>query len=218
MFDILRKGPPPLLIVRVNGTELCHVLEKDIPCEKTPSHFLGSNSTLQLVAPNGPAHVHDLGADSGWFHFSIRVHTNLGCQADCVITQAEHFDPSALAEGKASGIRFQPFFLPGATVHNSELSGKGLFDRGLHFSGTVTSGNVLLSCECEHCKRSFRIRSYHSGFSSSGYFYSDSASTLLRLATTSLAVPLPCRTLRPTSSPRRKQNYPLPQMARPTDT
>lgn len=59
-------------------------------------------------------------------------------------------------------------------MSNLQLKGKGLFACGLHFSGTVTPGNTLLSCECDSCHRSFLIRSYHSGFSNSGYF--DSAS------------------------------------------
>lgn len=33
---------------------------------------------------------------------------------------------------------------------------------------------MVLSCECDHCKRSFLIRSYHAGFSNAGYFYSES--------------------------------------------
>jgi hypothetical protein len=174
MFAIFKKKPNPLLVVRINGHELCRITESDIPCEVTPSKYLESNGILEFVGSDGVVHTHDLGLDSGWFHFSIRVHPNLACQADCVISQSKHFDPSALASGKASGIRFQPFFLPGAKVQNSELHGKSLFARGLHFSGTITSGNVVLSCECDHCKRSFLIRSYHAGFSDSGYFYSGS--------------------------------------------
>jgi hypothetical protein len=38
----------------------------------------------------------------------------------------------------------------------------------------VTPGSIVLSCECDACHRSFLIRSYHAGFSDSGYFYSAS--------------------------------------------
>jgi len=174
MFAIFKKEPPPLLLVKTNGEELCCVTQADIPCERSPSRHLKGNEALEFIDSHGTTHTHSLGNNAGWFHFSIRVQPNLACQADCVITDSSRFDPEAFAKGKASGIRFQPFFLAGAKVNNSDLAGKGLFARGLHFNGVVTSGNVVLSCECDHCKRSFLIRSYHAGFSNSGYFYSGS--------------------------------------------
>ncbi|MBB5866344.1 hypothetical protein [Xanthomonas sp. 3058] len=174
MFSFFRKKAAPLLIVRADGQALCSITAQDLPCEMTPSARLAANRTLEFIDATGDIHAHDLGEASGWFHFSIRVHPNLGCQADCVISQSEQRDPDEFAAGKVSGIRFQPFFLPGAAVRNTALAGKGLFSRGLHFSGMVTSGNVILSCECDICRRSFRIRSYHAGFSDAGYFYSAS--------------------------------------------
>ncbi|QDS14504.1 hypothetical protein [Xanthomonas arboricola] len=174
MFSIFEKKAAPLLIVRADGRELCRVTESDVPCELKPSAWLKANSVLEFADSAGEVHRHELGAATGWFHFSVRVHPNLGCQADCVISQTEQLEPDAFANGKAAGIRFQPFFLPGASVSSSALAGKGLFARGLHFSGLVTGGNVLLSCECDHCQRSFLIRSYHAGFSNAGYFYSGS--------------------------------------------
>ena len=79
-------------------------------------------------------------------------------------------------------IRFQPFFISGAKVSNDEMRGRGLFHRGLHFSGNITPGNVILSCECDCCKRSFQIHSFHSGFSNAGYFYSGSGNYTLTLS------------------------------------
>ncbi|WP_115561018.1 hypothetical protein [Xanthomonas arboricola] len=174
MFSIFKKKAAPLLIVRADGRELCRVTQSDVPCGIKPSAWLKANSVLEFSDSTGDVHRHELATASGWFHFSVRVHPSLGCQADCVISQTEHLDPDAFATGKASGIRFQPFFLPGAEVSNSTLAGKGLFARGLHYGGTVTSGNVVLSCVCDHCRRSFLIRSYHAGFSNAGYFYSAS--------------------------------------------
>ncbi|MEQ8035758.1 hypothetical protein [Xanthomonas sp. WHRI 6106] len=176
MFSIFKKKAPALLSVQANGRELFRISQSDLPCEIKPCVWLEADSILEFVDSTGDVHRHELGAASGWFHFSIRVHANLGCQADCVISQTEQLDPDAFATGKAAGIRFQPFFLPGAAISNAALAGKGLFARGLHFSGLVTNSNVLLSCECEHCKRSFLIRSYHAGFSEAGYFYSGSGS------------------------------------------
>ncbi|MEA9563206.1 MULTISPECIES: hypothetical protein [unclassified Xanthomonas] len=174
MFSIFKKKATPLLIVRADGKELCRVTEQDLPCEMTPSVQLKPGSVLECVDSAGDVRTYELGSASGWFHFSVRVHANLGCQVDCVISEDQQLAADAFATGKASGIRFQPFFLPGAEVSNSALAGKGLFARGLHYGGTVTSGNVVLSCVCDHCQRSFLIRSYHAGFSNAGYFYSAS--------------------------------------------
>ncbi len=163
-----------MLHVKVNGSELCMISQNELPCEKTPFIKLISNSTVEFADSLGVNHQHELGSFSGWFHFSIRVRENLACQADCVITDSPTYDPEAFERGKATGIRFQPFFLTGAKIKNEVFFGKGLFARGLHFRGTVTSANVILSCECDQCKKSFQIRSYHAGFSNAGYFYSDS--------------------------------------------
>jgi hypothetical protein len=174
MFSIFKEKEPPLLHIEANGKELCTIKHNDLPCERTPSAQLDSNSVIEFIDLQGVTHRHELGSLSGCFHFSIRVYPNLACQADCVITDSEKYDPDVFAKGEAIGIRFQPFFLSGARVKNEELYGKGLFARGLHFSGTVTSGNIVLSCECDVCKKSFQIRSYHAGFSNAGYFYSGS--------------------------------------------
>lgn len=174
MFSIFNKAPTPLLVVRSEGRDLCRIAHNDIPCEMTPSFYVGGSESIEFADSEGVVHKHGLGNASGWAHFSIRVHQNLACQADCVISQSERYEADSFEKGEAIGIRFQPFFLSGAKVQNSELFGKGLFARGLHFSGRVTPGNVILSCECDRCGKSFLIHSYHAGFSDSGYFYSDS--------------------------------------------
>jgi len=174
MFSIFTKKPESLLIVKVNGKEICRINATELPCEKTPSVNADAGSAVEFIDCQGVIHKHELGEAAGWYHFSIRVYPNLACQADCVITGSEQFDTQALAQGKANGIRIQPFFISGAKVPNEELHGKGLFSRGLHFNGTVTSSNVVLSCECDRCHQSFQIHSFHVGFSNSGYFYSAS--------------------------------------------
>jgi hypothetical protein len=174
MFSIFKRRVQPVLQVGVNGEELCAVVPAELPCEKEVVVQTGPDGVLELAEPNGEVRTHALGAVSGWYHFSIRVHDNLACQVDCVITASEKYDPAAFAAGEATGVRFQPFFLRGAAVANEELHGKGLFARGLHFGGTVTPGNVVLSCQCDSCRRSFQIRSFHAGFSNAGYFYSGS--------------------------------------------
>lgn len=182
MFGLFKKKEAPLLRVLVNGEEVCEISEGDLPCEKLPSRRLEAGSTIEFVDHSGDSHKHDLGDISGWFHFSVRVHPNKACQADCAITEDEKYDQNAFSEGKAKGIRFQPFFITGAETSNDIFVGKGLFKRGLHFNGNVTNGAISLSCECEHCRKSFIINSFHAGFSNLGYFYSDSGAYTLTVS------------------------------------
>ena len=197
ILDFFKKKQPALLTVHVDGLKIGAVTAQQLPCELTPSAKVSPGSIVSFTAADGAEHVHTLGEATGWAHFSVRVHANRACQADCVVSDSQRFDPGAFSRGEAVGIRFQPFFLPGAAVSNSELSGKGLFARGLHFNGTVTPGNTLISCECDSCRRSFLIRSYHAGFSNSEYFYSASGkytltvSSYLQGAPAALAEPEP---------------------------
>jgi hypothetical protein len=163
-----------MLTVRLNGREICSIAEGAIPSEQRPSAFSEGGGVLEFLEGGSITHRHALGDRKGWYHFSVRVHANLACQADCAITDNQHYDPNELVHGNGSGIRFQPFFLAGAKVSDAELHGKGLFARGLHFPGNVTRGNILLSGECDACHRSFQIKSFHAGFSNCGYFYSAS--------------------------------------------
>lgn len=174
LFGFIRKKPAALLSVFLDGVKVCEIHGDELPCERTPSAEVHPGSVATFVDSNGTRHEHGLGQVHGWAHLSVRVHANRACQADCVVSRSPQFDVTAAASGDAVGIRFQPFFLPGSNVPSAELTGKGLFARGLHFSGTITPGYILLSCECDQCHRSFLIRSYHAGFSNCGYFYSAS--------------------------------------------
>ena len=164
----------PLLVVKVNDKEICRIYKIDLPCEKIQSFQFTPGNTIEFTDSSGVSHRHSLGNESGWFHFSIRVHKNLGCQPDGAITQESIFNPEAIAKGEGTGIRFQPFFITGAKKDNKIFIGKGLFERGLHYHGTVTHGSVMLSCECDYCYKSFHIKSFHTGFSNVGYLYSAS--------------------------------------------
>jgi hypothetical protein len=182
ILEFFKKKQPALLTIEIDGARIGTVTEDQLPSELKPSVEVRPGSIVYFMSSDGVVHSHYLGDSIGWAHFSVRVHTNRACQADCVIGPTRQFDPEAFGRGDATGIRFQPFFLPGAAVSNEQLKGKGLFARGLHFSGTVTAGNTLLSCECDSCHRSFLIRSYHSGFSNSGYFYSASGKHTLTVS------------------------------------
>jgi hypothetical protein len=163
-----------LLIVRADGHEIARVDDGQVPIELSPSFPLHDGAVIAFEDRAGGRHVHHLPDPSGWCHLSIRVHANLTCQADCVISESERSDPQAASRGGAIAYRFQPFFLAGADADPAALRGQGLFARGLHFSGFITPGNVRLSCECDVCRKSFVARSFHAGFSDAAYMYSGS--------------------------------------------
>ncbi|QWT18967.1 hypothetical protein KPL74_14580 [Bacillus sp. NP157] len=191
LLNLFKKKSPALLTVRVNDTDVCTITEGELPCEKTPSVQVAPGSSVSFIDEEGTVHRHDLGQASGWMHLSIRVHESKACQADGVVSDSPMFDREAVTRGEATGIRFQPFFLPGAPMSNADMAGKGLFGRGMHFSGSVTPGYILLSCECDACHRSFLIRSYHAGFSNLGYFYSASGRFTLTVGTMVPGSPAP---------------------------
>lgn len=172
-----RSHPAPakdvLLTVRVDGDTLAEIRVGDVPCEVQPHVRIERGATIEFEDSAGTVRRHDMPVRSGWLHLSVRVHPNLGCQADAVITvQPEHPPGMPLADDD-TGVRFQPFFLAGAPTV-PDLSGRGLFARGLHFNGRITPGNILLSCECDACGKTFIARSLHAGFADVGYFYSAS--------------------------------------------
>jgi len=146
-----------------------------LPTEKNPSLRLkDGENVITFTEPNGRNIGHKVAGEEGFIHLSVRVHENYVCQADCAITSKNIYDKDAFERGEAVGIRFQPFFLAGSKTKESELYGQGLFQRGLHFSGTVTPSSISLDCICDKCGASFRIQSFHAGFSDCGYFYSGS--------------------------------------------
>lgn len=176
MFKFLRKNTTPIITVLLNGNEICQIKRSEIPCEKRISALIPSiNGELIFQDHADKRFIHFLKYEKGWIHLSVRVHPNLACQADCLLSDTEEFDENDFTKGKIDAIRFQPFFITGSKVDTSQMKGKGLFERGFHFSGTVTPSNVSLSCICDKCEKNFRIKSFHAGFSNLGYFYSESS-------------------------------------------
>jgi hypothetical protein len=114
-----------------------------------------------------------------FLHCSIRILDNDAVMVDGIISEnSEQHSDWKSADYEA--IRFQPFFLNSSEHKNSKLIGKGLFARGLHFSGTVTPTGVRTICVCDHCTNSFTLQHIHAGFSESQYFYStDGKQTLV---------------------------------------
>jgi len=182
MLSFLKKITSPLITVFLNGDDICRISQIGLPLpseKKISAPISKMQNELVFQDRAGKRFIHSLLDEKGWIHLSVRVHSNLACQIDCVISNTKRFNERDFIKGKIDGIRFQPFFITGGKVDNAQMEGKGLFERGLHFSGTVTPGNVFLSCICDKCKKSFRIKSFHAGFSNLGYFYSESGSQTL---------------------------------------
>lgn len=114
-----------------------------------------------------------------FLHCLIRILNNSAVMIDGVISKTSISYPK-WTDQNYEAVRLQPFFLSNANDKNIELIGKGLFDRGLHFTGTVTPSNVRCVCICDNCKRPFSLQHFHAGFSEVQYFYStNSRETLL---------------------------------------
>jgi hypothetical protein len=118
---------------------------------------------------------------SGQFlHFSVRILVNSGVMIDGIISPRPDTHPT-WEDPDYEAIRLQPFFLSTADpAFSQRLIGKGLFERGLHYSGTITPTAVRNICICDHCQKSFTLQHRHGGHSELQYFYSeDSRQTLL---------------------------------------
>lgn len=104
-----------------------------------------------------------------YFLCEVRINSDFSVQIEGLISKDENdFD-------KGEGVRFQPFFLTNKNFKNEELVGKGMFARGLHYSGFVSSGNLRLICNCDVCEKSFSVEFYHAGISEIQYFYSSNS-------------------------------------------
>ena len=112
-----------------------------------------------------------------YFHSSVRVLKNSAVMIDGIISKEKG---SYSTEKDYEGIRLQPFMLTDRESENEKIKGKGLFQRGLHFSGSITPTNVRVICICDNCLKSFSLQHFHAGFSEAQYFYSsDSKQTLV---------------------------------------
>ena len=166
----------PLLTVLLADRVIATIGHDEVPVELLPAvHLQPTDRTLRFRDETGDTRsfgIASIREEGGRvLHLSIRVGANHAVQVDGVVT-ADDGDPAETFEkGKAKGVRFQPFFLPPAAATNAELVGRGLFARGLHYPGVVTPGNVSLFCLCDNCHRSFRVQSFHAGFSNLVYLY-----------------------------------------------
>jgi hypothetical protein len=107
-----------------------------------------------------------------FFHCSIRILPNSAVMIDGIISRSKS-NHLTWTDKDYEAVRLQPFYLSDKKEENERLVGLGLFMRGLHFSGTVTSTGVRVVCVCDQCNLSFTLQHFHAGFSEVQYFYSD---------------------------------------------
>jgi hypothetical protein len=166
----------PILTVRIDEVEVCTFFAHELPAEKRPAiELTRQNQELRFVDSKGGVRAYDLtsvfGEGDRHVYLSVRVSSGYAAQADAIVSK-EPCEPEQAVKGNAwKGIRLEPFYLPECAGNPAELVGKGLFYRGLHFSGVITPGNASLLCICDCCKKSFRLQSFHAGFSNLCYFY-----------------------------------------------
>ncbi len=152
-FSRKTRDREPILRVRIGTKQVVSVTAAELPTEKlTVVELLSRDQALHFVDSKGNTRCFDMSSvfddGAGFFHLSVRVGPSLAVQADGILTKQRNDDPQvALKGGGAKGVRFQPFLLSDAPGRPNELVGRGLFYRGLHFSGTVTPGNVSLMCD-----------------------------------------------------------------------
>lgn len=114
-----------------------------------------------------------------FLHSSIRILASSAVMIDGIISKSKALCPK-WTDSDYEAVRLQPFYLSNAHDLNMQLVGKGLFERGLHFNGTITPSSVRNVCICDSCVQSFTVQHFHAGFSEVQYFYSsDSKETLV---------------------------------------
>lgn len=114
-----------------------------------------------------------------YFHIRIIIRENHALMIDGILSNKNTIDEN---NSENIQIRFHPLFISNEYFDPSQLKGKGLFHRGLHFPGYVTSSETRLVCICDECNKSFTIQSFHTGFSELNYFYSDDGLDTLTLS------------------------------------
>lgn len=155
--------------------EYLSVLSFDNP---TPTIKVFENSTL-LKTFNIETLTTNSNLTGQYFHISVRLLENDGVMIDGIVSKHNDKHPD-WQDSDYEAIRLQPFFLTTADPTTKQLTiGKGVFERGLHYSGTVTPTTVRVICICDNCDKNFTVQHFHGGFSNSQYFYSDDSKQTL---------------------------------------
>jgi hypothetical protein len=155
--------------------------------------FLTSDPVLELTDSRGNTRRYDLSSavaeGMGIAEFVFVVNPTFALEADCRLGERKLPTDDDLLKGRGRGIRLQPFYLPECAGDPAELTGRGLFFRGLHFSGEITPSFVSLLCICDVCARSFRLQSFHTGFGNQAYFYCSEAPHTLVISSSEEGAP-----------------------------
>ena len=157
-----------------NPIEVNHVFEFE---SNKPILFVYENFKLRRKY-----HIESLHSNKSlrgqFLHSSVRLLKNNAFMLDGIISNKPDSHPS-WKNNRYEGLRFQPFYLSNKEHLNKALIGKGLFERGLHFSGTITPNGVRSICICDLCNKSFTLQHLHAGVSEIQYFYSSNSKETL---------------------------------------
>lgn len=163
----------PIVRIWLNDKPISTVDRSQVPLDRLWTVAFDEHPKIRFEDAEGISYAHDIPASSGWLHLGVTIQANLACLSTAVASPREARDPKARIENDEIAVRFQPFFLAGAD-DVPDLTGQGLFARGLHFGGIITPSSILLSCRCDACSQSFLCRSFHTGWGGETYFYSAS--------------------------------------------
>ena len=167
---------PPILRLYLDEDVVFAVGADEVPVEKrSVVQLTHAGQALRFIDSKGAVRRYDVSsiyADGERFiHLSVHVRPAFVVQADALLTKDGKNPEEVFQSPEGRGIRLEPFYLPECSSNPADLIGRGLFYRGLHFPGIVTRGNVSLLCICDHCHESFRLQSFHAGFSDLTYLY-----------------------------------------------
>jgi len=104
--------PLPCSMSASTENSVATIANRDLPCERSPSVQVVRGSAIELRTPGRSAVIHRLSHEAGWAHLSVLVSSAFACQIDCVVSQEAKFDPTAITQGRATGVRFQPSCCP----------------------------------------------------------------------------------------------------------
>lgn len=163
----------PQLVVRLNGEAIVTVGAFDPPCVRKVSRRVEPQAQVAFESAYGNLSTHSLNDLEGWAHFRVEVMETLATIPDCAVTASDVWVWEDQLRGNGTAVRFQRFYLPGA-ARDEDLTGRGMFWKGLHVKGFITPGSTRLSLVCDICRKTFTVESFHAGMMDFEYMYSGS--------------------------------------------
>lgn len=163
----------PHLVVRLDGEAIVTVGAFDPPCVSKVSRRVEPQAEVAFESAYGVLSTHSLNELEGWAHFRVEVTATLAAIPDCAVTANDTWVWEDQLHGEGTAVRFQRFYLPGAAGYE-DLTGRGMFWKGLHVKGFITPGSTRLSLVCDICRETFTVESFHAGMMDFEYMYSGS--------------------------------------------